>query len=461
MTEFLGIPLEVWIGLISSFVTLIVNKFWDSYSGKKERKAQLKLDKMISDYEAKLDKFYWPIYIHLSDALGVIQHMRYNNSGIGCDKKIRREITRRLETKILIPIFKRVVKIIKRHMSLCEQDELLYGYILRFTRYVQMYQTLRTLDGIANNSEAIRLAKATPESFGITFPEELVVEIETRTFRLNDEYDQLIGLNDGKSAHKVAFVKKYLEYQKKFNQSNPNKRFTSSSPRLYSNPPPGTSSQNINKKTRINTCSNSPSPSPNRFSPNHSINRQSNTSSINNNPIESPISQACVSVWEEEMVSPITRFRQKIKNNNWNKLRTKTFTNLFHLNRDSNDIEMSTQVNDISTSSQDAKTDNLIDEIRIDMNDNDNQTNDVINNPHVMNLENRLTIDFHDPYILDKTRTLDNISVSESDISYVSNVKNRKKSAEQLHRIKRKKRQTSQYNKVRHKVNDIEYQTSV
>ena len=172
---------ETLIAIISASLGFMSKSLWQAYIDRKKDIEKSNRDKKISNLEAQLSDFYWPIYLRLQKDNVVWKRILDRKSDDEDKKKTGYEI----EKSILLPNHEEIVKIIESNIHRARPDKVLEGQLLQYLRHISVYQSIRNA-GILDKD---------PLHFDEPWPSELFGLIEDKTYELQRQYDRLISEN--------------------------------------------------------------------------------------------------------------------------------------------------------------------------------------------------------------------------------------------------------------------------
>lgn len=171
--------IETLIAIISAAVGFMSKSLWQAYIDRKKDIEKSNRDKKISNLEAQLSDFYWPIYLRLQKDNVVWRKILDRES----DDEDKRKTGYEIEKSILLPNHEEIVRIIEGNIHRARPDKELESQLLQYLRHVSVYQSIRNA-GIVDKD---------PIYFEEPWPGELFRLIEEKTHELQQDYDRLIS----------------------------------------------------------------------------------------------------------------------------------------------------------------------------------------------------------------------------------------------------------------------------
>jgi hypothetical protein len=171
---------------------VLCKSLWDSYAGflDKTRLERWKID--VAQKERQLSEFFWPLYFHLmkDDKIwdNVFLDLRPRGDRVAPTwiKNVpngkRLELSREIETKVLIPNHVAAVEIIASKMHLACAEQQLEDLLLKYVRHVEIYRALKS----------VGLNDVDPADAGEPYPVGLTEAVKKQLLEHQRVYDQLI-----------------------------------------------------------------------------------------------------------------------------------------------------------------------------------------------------------------------------------------------------------------------------
>ncbi|MCB9502590.1 MAG: hypothetical protein H6696_11675 [Deferribacteres bacterium] len=167
--------------IISGVVGFSIREMIIVFTGTKKEQKRLAVNARLGKIEKQLSEFYWPIYIRLQKDNALWRLILFKNDEKG---SLRQRIGEEIEKKFILPNHEQILQIIENGMHLMSPNKKLEKLIVKYIRHVAIFQALR----MAGEDSIL------PDEIDEKWPQELFDTIADETFKLQGEYDNLIGL---------------------------------------------------------------------------------------------------------------------------------------------------------------------------------------------------------------------------------------------------------------------------
>lgn len=169
--------LNTLIAFIFGIGGFFIRSLWESYSRKKDQLNEIRLNNRVRSLRKSLKNFYWPIYTRL--CIDIIAWQK------AIDDELEASIINKsIERQIILPNHKKIVRILEKRMYQAKPDAIFNEQILLYIKYVSLYLSIRESGDIDTY----------PADHGCPFPQKFLMLIEKRTLDIQQEYNELLGL---------------------------------------------------------------------------------------------------------------------------------------------------------------------------------------------------------------------------------------------------------------------------
>jgi hypothetical protein len=166
--------------LIAAFgLNRLIERFKAAMARENDRE-RLRTQKQIEYIERQLSEFYYPIYVRLHVDGATWRRILDRQHG---NDDLRSRVGAQIEKDVLLPNHEAIVAIIQSKIHLAESDQEAFDAMLAYVRHVAVYRAMRAVG--CNDRDPIALGEPWPKQF--------LPNIERTTYRLQREYDELLG----------------------------------------------------------------------------------------------------------------------------------------------------------------------------------------------------------------------------------------------------------------------------
>ena len=171
------------IGALLLVAAFGLNRLLERFKAAKARendRERLRAQKEIDYIERQLSEFYYPIYVRLHIDGATWRRILDREQG---NDDLRSRVGSQIEKDVLLPNHEPIVGIIQSKIYLAESDQTAFDAMLAYVRHVAVYRAMRAVG--CNDLDPIALGEPWPKGF--------LQIIERTTYRLQREYDKLLG----------------------------------------------------------------------------------------------------------------------------------------------------------------------------------------------------------------------------------------------------------------------------